>query len=82
MVECHIKTSLYFNSQESQSRPFRQHCAVGLDGKTQLTTSATNNLTKMKSQWMGEVKPAVELLYKRQIIQSSSLFHIYISFLG
>lgn len=39
----HVKANLNFNSKESQSVVFTKHHAVGLDGKTKLTTSTTNN---------------------------------------
>lgn len=36
--------------------------------------------TKITSQWLEDIKPAVELLYKQDIVQSSPLAHIYILF--
>lgn len=50
LLEHHVKTNLYVNSQESSSPPFTNHHAVGLDGTTTLTTSTTNKPTKMTSQ--------------------------------
>ncbi len=65
LVGYHVHTnSQYILIHKSHSlQHLQRNPAVGLDGKTILTTSSTNSLTKMKSQWTGEVKPAVELLY-------------------